>query len=116
MPGDARREAEGPPWFAVIGTITLAPLFAGSVIVLGPYLLSGWKLDAPFFGWAPSSWIGGALVIARTPQERPAALEAPGRPRDAVEPGRAGVNKPGPRPSQRCRRSTHRRQKAQAPS
>ena len=39
MSGDTRREAERPPWFAVIGTITLAPLFAGSVIVLGPYLL-----------------------------------------------------------------------------
>ena len=67
MPGNARREAERPPWFAVIGTITLAPLFAGSVIVLGPYLLSGWKLDAPFFGWAPSRWIGGALVIVPIP-------------------------------------------------
>ena len=67
MPGDARRDAERPPWFAVIGSITLAPLFAGSVIVLGPYLLSGWKLDAPFFGWAPSRWIGGALVILPIP-------------------------------------------------
>src|SRR5213594_2850029 len=67
MPGEARREAERAPWFAVIGTITLAPLFAGSVIVLGPYLLSGGKLDAPFFGWAPSRWIGGALVIVPIP-------------------------------------------------
>jgi len=75
--GDARREAERPPWFAVIGTIILAPLFAGSVIVLGPYLLSGWKLDAPFFGWAPSRWIGGALVIfPQSPQARRCA--APG--------------------------------------
>src|SRR5207244_10673307 len=30
MPGDARREAERPPWLAVIGTITLAPLFRRS--------------------------------------------------------------------------------------
>ena len=30
MPGDPRQEAERPPWFAVIGTITFAPLFAGS--------------------------------------------------------------------------------------
>jgi len=51
----------------VIGTITFAPLFAGSVIVLGPYLLSGWKLDAPFFAWAPSRWIGGALAIFPIP-------------------------------------------------
>jgi protein-S-isoprenylcysteine O-methyltransferase Ste14 len=67
MQGEARREAERPPWFAVIGTILLAPLFAGSVIVLGPYLLSGWKLDAPFFGWAPSRWVGVALVILPIP-------------------------------------------------
>jgi len=67
MPGDARREAERPPWLAVIGTITLAPLFAGAVIVLGPYLLSGWRLDAPFYGWAPSRWIGVALVILPIP-------------------------------------------------
>jgi len=25
MPGDARQEAERPPWFAVIGTITFGP-------------------------------------------------------------------------------------------
>ncbi|HYY05838.1 MAG TPA: methyltransferase, partial [Candidatus Limnocylindria bacterium] len=67
MPGDGRRDAESPPWFAVIGTITLAPLFAGAVIVLGPYLLTGWKLDAPFPGWAPSRWIGGAVVILPIP-------------------------------------------------
>ena len=67
MPGDPRQEAERPPWFAVVGTITFAPLFAGSVIVLGPYLLSGWKLDAPFFAWAPSRWIGGALAIFPIP-------------------------------------------------
>ena len=67
MPGDPRQEAERPPWFAVVGTITFAPLFAGSVIVLGPYLLSGWKLDAPFFAWAPSRWIGGALAIFPVP-------------------------------------------------
>ncbi len=67
MPGDARREAERPPWFAVVGTVTFAPLFAGSVILLGPYLLSGWNLDAPFFGWAPSRWIGVALVILPIP-------------------------------------------------
>ena len=41
MPGDPRQEAARPPWFAAVGTITFAPLFAGSVIVLGPYLLSG---------------------------------------------------------------------------
>jgi len=67
MPGNARREAARPPWFAVIGTITFAPLFAGSVIGLGPYLLSGWRLDAPFFGWAPSRWIGGVLMILPVP-------------------------------------------------
>lgn len=67
MPGDARRGAERPPWLAVIGTITLAPLFAGSLIVFGPYLLSGWKVDAPFLGWAPSRWVGGALVVLPVP-------------------------------------------------
>jgi len=41
MSGDTRREAERPPWLAVIGTITLAPLFAAAVIVLAPYLLGG---------------------------------------------------------------------------
>ncbi len=67
MLGETRREAERPPWFAVIGTIIVAPLFGGAVMVLGPYLLSGWKLDAPFLGWAPSRWIGGALVILPIP-------------------------------------------------
>jgi protein-S-isoprenylcysteine O-methyltransferase Ste14 len=67
MRSEARREAETPPWLAVIGTIIFAPLFAGSVFVLGPYLLSGWKLDAPLFGWHPSRWIGGALVILPIP-------------------------------------------------
>jgi protein-S-isoprenylcysteine O-methyltransferase Ste14 len=67
MPGNARREAARPPWFAVIGTIILAPVFVGSVVGLGPYLLSGWRLDTPFFGWAPSRWIGGALVILPIP-------------------------------------------------
>ena len=67
MSGDTRREAERPPWLAVIGTITLAPLFAGAVIVLAPLLLSGWRVGAPFFGWVPSRWIGGALVIVPIP-------------------------------------------------
>jgi protein-S-isoprenylcysteine O-methyltransferase Ste14 len=67
MANDARREPERPPWFAVVGTITLAPLFAGSVIVLGPYLVSRWTFDAPFFGCAPSRWIGVALVILPIP-------------------------------------------------
>jgi hypothetical protein len=68
MPGDAQREAERPPWFrSDRHDHPRAPLFAGSVIVLGPYLLSGWKLDAPFFSWAPSRWIGVALVILPIP-------------------------------------------------
>lgn len=54
-------------WSAAIGTVLVAPVFAGTVIVLGPLAVAGWRVGAPLFGWAASRWIGAALVVAAAP-------------------------------------------------
>jgi protein-S-isoprenylcysteine O-methyltransferase Ste14 len=67
MQGATRRDAEGPPWFAAIATIVFTVLFPGSVIGLGPFLLSGWKVAPPLLGWPASRWVGAALFLLVTP-------------------------------------------------
>jgi hypothetical protein len=50
-----RRPVLGTALFALLG-----PPAAATVLV--PWLLSGWRLEEPFFGWDAWRWIGAALV------------------------------------------------------
>lgn len=44
-------------------------LFVGPGPVIGvvPWLLSGWRLEAPLLGWAGFRWIGAALFLSGMP-------------------------------------------------
>jgi protein-S-isoprenylcysteine O-methyltransferase Ste14 len=50
-----RHPALGTALFALPG-----PPVAATILV--PWLLSGWRLEEPFFGWDAWRWIGAALV------------------------------------------------------
>jgi protein-S-isoprenylcysteine O-methyltransferase Ste14 len=58
---------ERTPWAAAIGTVVFTILVPGSVIGLGPFLLTRWRLDAPFFGWEASRWVGVVLFLLAAP-------------------------------------------------
>jgi protein-S-isoprenylcysteine O-methyltransferase Ste14 len=62
MTTHTRCEATRPFWLPALGTLVFAPLFVGAVIGLGPFLLSGWRVQAPFFGAGFTRWIGAALI------------------------------------------------------
>jgi protein-S-isoprenylcysteine O-methyltransferase Ste14 len=55
-----------PPLSALLGTILFVALVPGSVIGLGPWLLSGWRAGPPF-GGAWTRWAGVALFFAGLP-------------------------------------------------
>jgi protein-S-isoprenylcysteine O-methyltransferase Ste14 len=50
-----RRPGLGTALFALLG-----PPAGATVLV--PWLLSGWRLEEPFFGWQPWRWIGVAVL------------------------------------------------------
>ncbi|MFN8544834.1 MAG: isoprenylcysteine carboxylmethyltransferase family protein [Candidatus Binatia bacterium] len=52
-----------PPLWAVLGTIVFTALVPGTVVGLGPFLLSGWRMAPPFLGWAGVRWAGGVLLV-----------------------------------------------------
>lgn len=52
---------------AAVGTIVFVLLVPGTIIVIVPWLLSGWKIADPFLGWTGTRWIGFALVILGVP-------------------------------------------------
>ncbi|MBI4517547.1 MAG: isoprenylcysteine carboxylmethyltransferase family protein [Deltaproteobacteria bacterium] len=59
---------ERPLLWPLIGT-TVFVLFVGPgpVIVLVPYLLTGWNLAPAFFGWETTRWLGVVTCLAAAP-------------------------------------------------
>jgi len=54
-----------PPLWAYLGTIAFTVVVPGSVVGLGPYLISRWELRPPLLGLELTRWIGlGMFVIA----------------------------------------------------
>ena len=54
-----------PPRWAYLGTAVFTVVVPGSVVGLGPYLISRWELRPPLFGLGLTRWIGlGMFVIA----------------------------------------------------
>jgi len=52
---------------AAWGTILFVLLVPGTAIVLGPWLLTGWRFAPPFLGWAPTRWLGVTLLVLALP-------------------------------------------------
>jgi protein-S-isoprenylcysteine O-methyltransferase Ste14 len=50
-----------------IGTIVFVLVVPGSVVVYVPFLLSRWRLRAPFFGWEATRWLGLLLFTGGVP-------------------------------------------------
>jgi protein-S-isoprenylcysteine O-methyltransferase Ste14 len=51
----------------VIGTVVFVLVVPGSVIGLGPYLLSGWRVGDPVLGWPASRGLGVVLLVLAAP-------------------------------------------------
>jgi protein-S-isoprenylcysteine O-methyltransferase Ste14 len=49
---------------AIVGTLVFLLLAPGTVVVLIPWLITGWISHPPFFGLAPVRLIGAAMTIA----------------------------------------------------
>jgi protein-S-isoprenylcysteine O-methyltransferase Ste14 len=56
-----------PPLRAIVGTIIFTVVVPGTVVVLVPYLLTGWRFDAPLLGVAATRWLGAAVIVLAAP-------------------------------------------------
>ncbi len=52
---------------AALGTILFVVLVPGNVIIVVPYVLSGWHVAPAFFGIRLLRWVGVALIVAALP-------------------------------------------------
>jgi protein-S-isoprenylcysteine O-methyltransferase Ste14 len=64
---EPERAPEKPPIAAIVGTALFTLVVPGTVIVLVPYLLTGWSLRAPFPGGPPTRALGVLLLVAAAP-------------------------------------------------
>lgn len=62
-----RHEAQNAPLRAIVGTIVFTALVPGSVVLLVPYLLSGWRFAAPILGLNATRSIGAGLFLIAVP-------------------------------------------------
>jgi protein-S-isoprenylcysteine O-methyltransferase Ste14 len=62
MPADAR-----VPVRALVGTIVFVAILPATVIVLGPYWITGWHLREPFLGTTLTRWVGVLLIVVALP-------------------------------------------------
>lgn len=58
---------ERPPRWAVLGTARFVPLVPGTIAVLVPWMLSGWRIGPPLLGIGALRWAGAALIVAALP-------------------------------------------------
>jgi protein-S-isoprenylcysteine O-methyltransferase Ste14 len=61
------RDAQGTVRRAALGTVVFVLVVPASVVVLGPWLLTGWHLAPPLFGWHATRWLGGVLIVLALP-------------------------------------------------
>jgi protein-S-isoprenylcysteine O-methyltransferase Ste14 len=60
-------EGNGAPVGAIIGTLVFVAVVPGTVIGLVPYLITGWRVEAPLLGLAVLRWVGAGLILFATP-------------------------------------------------
>lgn len=56
-----------PPLWALLGTLLFVVVMPGTVIVLGPYWITGWTTEPPFLGTVVTRWSGALLIVAALP-------------------------------------------------
>lgn len=61
------RNPHDTPLHAALGTVVFVVLVPGSVVVLGPWLLTGWHLASPLLGWRVTRWLGATLLVLALP-------------------------------------------------
>jgi protein-S-isoprenylcysteine O-methyltransferase Ste14 len=61
------RDPHGPLLHAALGTIVFVVLVPGSVVVLGPWLLTGWHIAPPLLGRRLTRLLGAALLVLAVP-------------------------------------------------
>src|SRR5204862_488598 len=119
-PGGVTTSGERSLLAATVGTVVFVAFVPGTVVVVVPRLLSGWRIQPPLFAWAPVRWIGLVLLLLALPvfpdflagfvprcQATPSPIAPPVRP-VALPPGAPGPTPPrsafrAPRPTEhRC--------------
>jgi protein-S-isoprenylcysteine O-methyltransferase Ste14 len=55
------------PIRALVGTIVFVAILPATVIVLGPYWITGWRLGEPFLGTSLTRWLGALLIVVALP-------------------------------------------------
>ncbi len=82
--GSNEHAHNAPPRWAILGTIVFTIVVPGSVVVLVPYLLSGWRIGLPLLGSPMTPIVGAVLIIAALPYfvafERRFVVEGRGTP------------------------------------
>jgi len=61
------RDPHGTLFHAALGTVVFVLIAPGSVVVLGPWLLTGWHVAPPLLGWLVTRWLGAALLVLALP-------------------------------------------------
>jgi protein-S-isoprenylcysteine O-methyltransferase Ste14 len=61
------RDPQGSLLHAALGTVVFVLLVPGSVVVLGPWLLTGWHVAPPLLGRGVTRWLGAALLVFGLP-------------------------------------------------
>jgi protein-S-isoprenylcysteine O-methyltransferase Ste14 len=51
----------------ILGTIAFVLAVPGTVVVLAPYWLTGWRAGPPLFGSELTRWLGGVLILVGLP-------------------------------------------------
>jgi protein-S-isoprenylcysteine O-methyltransferase Ste14 len=61
------RDPRGTLLHAALGTVVFVLLVPVSVVVLGPWLLTGWHVAPPPLGWRVTRWLGAVLLVLALP-------------------------------------------------
>jgi protein-S-isoprenylcysteine O-methyltransferase Ste14 len=81
-----------------VGTVLFVAAVGLPLVALMPWLLTGWRLDAPLIGGEASRWLGALLVLAGLPIWGAAALrfvlQGRGTPAPIAPPSRLVVTGP----------------------
>ncbi len=62
-----RSSTDRPSWTVVLGTIAFVLAVPGTVVVLAPYWLTGWRPGPPLLGSSLTRWLGGLLIAVGLP-------------------------------------------------
>jgi protein-S-isoprenylcysteine O-methyltransferase Ste14 len=68
MPGSAAPHArDRPSWRIILGTILFVLTVPGTVVVLAPYWLTGWRPGPVLLGTSLTRWLGVLLIVIGLP-------------------------------------------------